>query len=529
MMSWLKQKKDSSDAYNAMLQSVEKVTDKMADVKSRMAKLKDSIQAVEKRLATAKKNITDTVNKIRKAISTATNPEALYTAMEKSGISKDQLTRAQRFLLSVRQVGIGRSWIDYSELTVKNISIAGFNIEMNPSRYYLAFAAGKVNYRFRDFIYNNNKNNLPNQSVALMRAGIGRKEKNNVIVTFYDGKKSVLNSTNTAAFNAVQHILGVSVEARYALDANNYLTAEIAKSSYYSNAAQQPRSSDLTAKLFNLKESSNQAYSVKLNSYYPQSNTRFTGFYKKLGENFQSFTLYPAGTNQEAWMARFNQLFWKKRLTLDAAIRKNDFVSPVAAPSFNSKNIFKSLQATLRVPKYPFVSVGYFPSSQLSLSNNNILTESQYNTLNAVVSHSYLFKQRLSMNTNLLYTKFFNSGTDTGFIYFNAASWSVNHSIFISQLQFQSGLTVTDQQQLHLVTLEQQLSWQARKTISFSAGLKWTRENHDKNLFGGTAAMSIYLKRLGNLLFHYDKTYLPGYNRTLVPVDIGQFSFYREF
>ncbi len=81
-----------------------------------------------------------------------------------------------------------------------------------------------------------------------------------------------------------------------------------------------------------------------------------------------------SGLTRRAWMARLNQSFWKRKLTVDAAIRKNDFVSPIAAPSFDSKTIFKSLQATLRIPHYPFISVGYYPGSQLSLSNNNVLT-----------------------------------------------------------------------------------------------------------------------------------------------------------
>jgi hypothetical protein len=46
---------------------------------------------------------------------------------------------------------------DYSELTVQNIIISGINIEYNPS-YYAAFATGKIDYRFRDFLgkYSNN-------------------------------------------------------------------------------------------------------------------------------------------------------------------------------------------------------------------------------------------------------------------------------------------------------------------------------------------------------------------------------------
>ncbi len=528
-LDFLTKRTADSKAATKQAAPVENAAARLDSAKKKLEQLKQLVKKDEANLKKAQKTITDSLSTIRAELNSLSTGPGLYAFMRKHNLSRDQLTKTQRLLLSVNQVAVGRSWVDYSELTVKNISVAGVNVELNPLPYYVAFAAGKINYRFRDFIYKNNRGQLPDQSVALIRAGLGQKEKNNFILSFYNGKKSILNSTAAAAYNSAQRIIGISAEAKFTLDANNNVTAELARSSYYNNASQQPTSADLFKKIFRLKDRTNQAYSIKLNSYYPRSNTKFTGYYKNLGENFQSFTLYPIGTNQEAWMARLNQSLWKKRLSIDAAIRKNDFVSPVAAPSFNSKNVFKSLQLLLRVPRYPFVSVGYFPSSQLSLSNNNILTESQYNTVNAVVSHSYRFRQKLDMNSNIVFTKFYNNGSDTGFIYFNASSWTVSHSIFLSSLQLQSGVSITDQQQLHLLTLEQTASYQFKKSITLTAGLKWTKENYDRDLIGCTAAMSIVIKRMGMIQLHYDRTYLPSYGRILVPVDMGQLSFYREF
>ena len=82
---------------------------------------------------------------------------------------------------------------------------------------------------------------------------------------------------------------------------------------------------------------------------------------------------------------------------------------------------------------------------------------------------------------------------------------------------------------LHGITLEQVLSYQFKNSLTLSGGLKWNRLNRTENLFGATAAMSMYIKKLGTFQFNYDKTYLPGYDRLLIPVDIGRMSFYREF
>jgi hypothetical protein len=175
------------------------------------------------------------------------------------------------------------------------------------------------------------------------------------------------------------------------------------------------------------------------------------------------------------------------------------------------------------------VSVGFYPSSQLLLTGNNTLTESQYNTLNIVASHNYFFKRYISMNTNAVYTKFYNSGSDTGFVYYNASSYTLNHSIMLNKCNLQTSIAVTDQQNLHLLTLEQGLGYQIKNWLSLQAGLKWNRLNWVQNLVGGTAGLNLQIKKIGTVQLQYDKTYLPGFNRLLMPVDMGRASFYREF
>jgi hypothetical protein len=515
-------KKQSQFAPPSAKDKIDAATKKMEEMRSKINRETAAIKKEQKKIA-------DSINAIRNEINTLVSTAQLYEFMQKHKIDKSKLTKTQRVFLAINQLGIGRTWVDYSELTVKNISLAGVNVEATPSRYYIAFAAGKVNYRFRDFIYKNNQSNLPNQSVALIRAGLGQKTKNNIIFTFYDGKKAVLNSGVAPTFNNVQHVLGYAVESRLAIDANNYLVAEFAKSSYYDNPAQQPSTRTLQGKAFNFKENSNQAFSIKLFSNYPKTNTKVNGYYKKLGEHFQSFTLYPFGINQEAWQVKLNQSFLKRKVAIEASVRKNDFVSPIAAPSFNNQTVFKSFQASVRVPKYPFVTVGYYPSSQITVSNNNILVESQYNTLNAMMSHTYVLKNGVSMNTNAVFTKFYNTGSDTGFIYFNASSYSINQSIFLDKFQLLTGINYTNQSQLQLFTFEQGLQYQLKNTISIIGGIKWTKENTTRNLFGAKAGMNIQLKKIGVLQMNYEKTYLPSFSRMLIPVDMGQINFYREF
>lgn len=498
-----------------------------AKQQKKLAQLEHDISQYKAKAVKMRKAVADSIASLKREINGLASGAALKRFIHEKGIGKEQLTKGQRLLTSISQIGIGRSWVDYSELTVKNISLAGFNAEVNPGKWYFAFAAGKVNYRFRDFILKQ-QGAAPNQSLYLIRAGRGQKDRNNLIFTFYNGQKQVLNATQAQPQPQLQRVLGFSAEARLQLNAENYLLAEVAKSSYPISSLQvgQPQ---LLQKALDMRMRSNEAYSIKLYSASPSTHTKFAAWYRKMGEKFESFNLFPLQVNQEAWMVKLNQQFFKQRLTVEAAVRKNDFNSPIAAPNFKSATVFTSLQAMLRISHWPFVSVGYYPSSQLLLTNNNTLTESQYNTLNVVASHNYLFKRYISMNTNAVYTKFYNSGSDTGFVYYNASTYTLNHSIMLNKCNLQTSIAVTDQQNLYMFTLEQGLSYQIKNWLSLQGGLKWNRLNRVQNLVGGTAGLNLQIKKIGTIQLQYDKTYLPGFNRLLMPVDMGRVSFYREF
>jgi hypothetical protein len=502
------------------------VTEKFLQKQKELDSMQNELETQSSSLVRKKRTVADSLNKLKSELNKVTTTAGLYNFMKSQGINRDSLSTTDKLLLSINKVSLGRSTVSYSELTVKNISLTGLNIEANPSHFYLAMALGKINNRFRDFIY---KSNTPtaNQSLVLMRAGLGQKDNNNLIFTFYKGEKLAYQPVSIPNQTA-QKVLGFSVESRLQVNKNTYMIAEVAKSSFDDMNLSGGHPS-LIKKALNLKLRSNEAVSVKLFNYYPQFHTKITGYYRKMGENFQSFNLYPSNITSEAWMIRMNQGLLKGRINVDAAIRKNDFESPANNVfHFNNKTVFKSIQASIKFPKYPFISVGYYPSSQLSIAQSNTLVETQYNTLNAVLDYSYHIAN-LSMNSNAFFTKYYNSGADSGFVYYNASSYSVRHNIYLKKLNFQSAILLMQQQALHLLTIEQGLSLQMNNFLSLRGALKWNRLNRAETLYGYNAALKLQFKRIGLFQLEYDKTFLPGFNRVLMPVDMGRLTFYREF
>lgn len=520
---WALQKKQLVDDSIAQTQTASFIKQRTAELDSAR---KEAAQ-YEKQLKGVQRTLKDSLQVIRQEISGLKNSGELTAYIRKKQLDAGELPKGWQALSSIRTIGIGRSWVDYSELTVKNISLTGINVEVNPGRFYFAAAGGRINYRFRDFVIANSFQ--PKQNLYLLRGGLGKKDGNNIIFTWYEGKKSLF-PTNSSSVSTphLEKVIGMSLETRMQINQDHFVIAEFAKSSFQTTATGNNGTSSLFDKVRDFNDRSNEAYSIRLNSQWPQTGTKISGYYKRTGAHFQSFNLQPVNSSQEAYQLKFQQQLWHKKLQLDAGIRKNDFSNPFIQPGLSSRTLFTSFQLSVRIPRYPFLTIGYSPSSQLTVLNNQRLVENQYNTLNAVLSYAYK-AQQVRMVTNALFLKFFNHSPDTGFIYYNASSFSLQQFIYMAGWEFQSGLTITDQQSLRVLTLDQSVSYQLKQWLSLQGGLKYNRLAGQEDYWGATAGLSMNIARAGTLQLTYDKSYFPGTERNLMPVETGRVSFYRSF
>jgi hypothetical protein len=521
---------DTSDIDQNNNTSIDSTEIKIKERQDSAQKLQKEVNATENKILLLQKKLTDSVSQINQQINQLNGPEMISDYVNANDTAeKNRLTGAQRFLLSVDQIGIGRSWLNYSELTVKNVSLNGFNIELNPGKLYMAGAVGSVNNQFRDFILNNNLST--NQSVKLVRVGVGEKNKNNLILSVYAGRRASLNTIglgDSSSASTSQKIMGASLAATVVVSKNTTISGEFAHSSYQDIYDPNQTSKGLFGRVINFDLHTNEAWNLKFQSIYPRTNTKIDGSYTTMGVAFQSFTIYASNEKQNAYLLHVNQLLWKKRISIDASIRKNDYASPLTAPGYSTKAIFKSLQVSLAIPHYPFVSVGYYPSTQLFVGSGNVVYQGWYNTLNTMASYGYKLSN-LNMTTNVVYTKFYNNQSDTSFVYFNASTFTVNHSVYLTPFVFEGILTLTDQLGIHLLTIEPIATYKYKNILSLTAGITWSRLNSSQTLWGGTAGMSILLKGIGTIQFNYDKIHLPAYNGTLIPVDMGRVTFTKVF
>ncbi len=502
----------------------------ISEKKKKLDSLQKDLAGYETTLQQTQKKLADSLAQFKQEISKLTSMPQLQRYAQNKKSSLQGLSKNWKTLAAIRNIGIGRTWLDYSEMTVKNISVTGVNAEINPGNVYLAFAAGGINYRFRDFVVQDKNQIDKGQSIYIIRAGVGKKESTNFIITWYDGKRYVLASTGSQNNNpgALQRVNGMAAETRLALNENQYIIGEFAKSSFASTDSTGGSSGSSLSKVGNFKDRRNEGYGIRIYSFWPSAGSKLSGYYRKSGELFQSFNLQPLNSRQEAFQLKWQQNLWRKRIMVEAAIRKNDFTNPFLVQRTSSRAVFKSLQASLRIPKYPFISIGYAPTTQLIVLDDQRLAESQYNTLNAVLSYSYK-AGKLQMSSNAMLLKFYNNVQDTGFLYYNASSITLNQFFYFNRLQLQSGITITDQQPLRVFTYEQDIIWQAGSKLSLNGGIKYNKVNSRDVCWGGTVGVLLTLPGIGVLQAGYEKSYLPGTNRNLLPAETGRLSFSKVF
>jgi hypothetical protein len=494
---------------------------KIAEVKEWQRKLDTAKQRITKlhnQYEKAKKTIVDSIATLKKEIHSIKDNNQLVDYLKLKNKWNAQTSKLEKFALAIQQIGIGRTWLDYSDLTVKNLSLNGLNAEFSSNKLYVAGAIGVVNYRFRDFILRDDffRNS---QQLQLLRLGYKKNNQQHLIATYYTGNKSVLNTQSLNTQQAIRRIHGFAVEYKFEISTNSLVTAEYARSETMPVA---------NAKLFDFGDRTAEAWSIKINTKVLKYSTKIEAFYRRLGQDFQSFTLFTTQTAQDAWAIKIKQPFAKGKIQFDGGLRKNDFSNPLAINNVSTSAVFASVQLSMRIKKLPFVSIGFFPTSQLSMINNQTFIESQFNTLNAVMSHSY-HSGSIQMNSNFLYNKFYNGGNDTGFVYFNATTLSFTQTILLNNFILHSTIAVTEQPQLHQKSVEFGINYNPKKKLSLTSSIKFISTIQQGSFSSYLIGVNYLINNQLQIQLQYNKSYLPSFNRVMMPLDIGRVTLSKDF
>ena len=491
--------------------------------------IRKEITVLQQLLVTAHQHSQTGTNSALTEIQRLDNPAELRKKLPELGLSDSSLPKGYKTLMAIKSFNLGRTVVNYSELSAKNISVNGVQAEYNPSGYY-AFASGSVDYRFRDFLVQ--QPGQPHQYLNIFRIGKGLRDGNSVILTYFMGRRQLYNAaTSDTSTTRVpsSFLMGLTLEGNYHLTRNILFTGEIAKSSSPSYTKDSLKNNSAGAQMLRMSDHSNEAWSTKLNAFFPETQTRIKAAYKHLSVNYQSFSIFTDGSAQSAWSASIDQLFFKKQLDVMLGANTNDFSNPLIGQEYKSTTVFKSIQATLRKKNWPIISLGYFPSSQITKLGNSQYLENLFYTLVGNMTQSYTW-HRLLMNTSLVYTQFYNRATDSGFTYFNTRNLMLSQSLFLDKFTVQLNASGASNQDYQLYTLEGKVQHTINKNLSLGAGIKYNKQTvYDIDQLGYSAEATIRLNHLGQIQFSADKGFIPGMNRRLVPDNTGRLTYLKTF
>src|SRR5260370_19158046 len=141
------------------------------------------------------------------------------------------------------------------------------------------------------------------------------------------------------------------------------------------------------------------------------------------------------------------------------------------------------------------------PMSQLTVVGTQ-LEESRFQTLNASISHFYKFGQRQA-STNIVYTKFFNSSTDTGFIYYNSVNLYAGQTIFFRDFTATLALSHSQSAGYQYNVLEGNVNIPLTKAASLGTGAKLNNLNNIETGVGGFINANIAIDARDKLSFHF--------------------------
>ncbi len=489
-----------------------------------LVKLADSIKGLQRKADSIRFAAQKHIAEVKQKINKATNVNELKKIAAENGIQQEKKEKLENILAGIKTLGIGRSMLNYTELTAQNITVTGVNIEYNPS-YYVAFAAGKIDYRFRDF-FNRNVTRNNSQYLVLGRLGIGDKENKALILSVFQGRKSTSQfGLSDSVMNHVT-VMGYSLEAIIKRDKNTSISAEFAKSTKPLTGTLQ--NNKQAGALFRFSDYSNMGINVKAQTVISETDTKLSGFYRRTGKNFQSFSLFSYNTDQTAWLFRVDQPFYKNRVTLTGMVRQNDFTNPFTDKTFKTSTTFKSVLVNVRFPKYPSLSVGYYPGTQLYFIDKDKIRENAYYILNGSMVYSYFYKNT-GMNTSLLYNRYFNQATDSGFILNKGFNYYAAQTVFLKKAQVKAGYAYSRQALLSYYTLESSAEYAIKSFLKIGAGVKSNKITNGNRYWGQQVLLSANCKKLGGLTLQYERSFLPTLNNTLVPIEIGRVSWYKLF
>ncbi len=482
---------------------------KLADARQFMAsfdstrRLLDSFNVkIDQYINTARlafSDLNNTINDIRsgKALQTAI-PSVIRYGSEVTGFDSSMLQEKTHWLQNFRRLALGRSFVDGSQLTLRDISVKGLQAEYQAEKYFYSVVAGWTDFGLRDFLGRNDRVKL-NSLVYAATIGKGKKDNNYISLGVFGGQKP--GGYAGSNYRDSGYIWGLSLAGQYQL---RYWTvnAELAQS----NGFRQPGSK--TSGDFDLSDKSNKAAALQASGAVRAIALHLTGYVRYYGANFQGFNAYRINAANTLWGVEASKSFFRQSLQLEVAVKTDDYRNPYVEQVYDGRNIIQSFSARFNKGKLT-VSASYKPVYQY-LGVNDSLFEARFQVLQGVAGISYKTGD-IPSNSSLLFNRFTSRQTTQQYFFGNSYNLVASQSFFFPQHSaLLSGSYLANERYTYWL-VDGCIQYKLHRSISIKIGGRMyaLHSDTDQTRVGAYGGTIFSIKHIGQFSLRCESNYFP--------------------
>jgi hypothetical protein len=278
---------------------------------------------------------------------------------------KSKILNKAPWLKFIRRLDIGKTYPDYSRLSLSGIPVDGVNAEIAPGPLYMAFVYGRI----RRSIYEDGYPALPyNRMVRYYRAGMGDRLSSHIHFGYmkaWDHDVSLPDSLKWEA-PSVNNVLSADMAA-YFLKRKIYIKAEGAVSLFTENSLATEYTEEelprFVVERFHPNLTSSVDYAWVLESGINLKTTRIKAFYRMINPGFRSLGTGIMRNDISEYGMQVTQNIYKRYISLNAKV-KRDLDNLLGTKYYQSSAWHYGFGINIRIPEYPWLMVNYSPYEQ---------------------------------------------------------------------------------------------------------------------------------------------------------------------
>lgn len=495
-----KAKKELENAkLNKGTEEVEQAKARLEEAKDKLDKVQDKYEKAKAKLDEVQARIEDTMARLEQAKAKVEEVKSLTfdtgAAKKKAEAlaKKSAMSGMTRFLANFTTLEIGKCRPNYSELTLRGISLSGVNIEFNPGPFYAAFSTGKTK---RPIKPSEITKPTYEQKILFGKLGLGKKQGTHFYFTYMqvEDQQNSLPIVADSFYVKPQANILVGTEARISLFDNKFSLEGEAAVSVFTRDTESPKldfeGSEIPPWLINtveprLSSSADYAYAVK--SDLTLATTKISGSVRMVGAGYNTLGNPNLVNDRMSYDARINQSLAKKQISLSIYFKENKD-NLIEWKKATSTTTAYGITAGLVFKKLPYLQVAYTPFFQKN-NSDSLKLDNTVQVFNLSTGYSFpIGKVNSSSSFNFFYQDS-ETAIDTMLSGSKNQTYTFNESLsFRFPLSLSGGISWSTSefadQQRDILTLIFSATHKAFKKWRNSVGVKYSNQIDEQKMIG---------------------------------------------